>query len=167
MSRWSMAVLFRILVIPLVLFLPLPAVSDDYDEGLAAYLKRDYATALVKLTRVALKGNGAAQERVGQMHDDGEGTTQNYREAVRWYRMAALSGASGAQFKLGLMYKYGHGVAKDYVYSHMWLNIAAAGGSKTSGEVREIVSRNMTPQQLDQAQQMAKLCLESGYKKCE
>lgn len=83
MSHWNMAVLLRRLVIPLVLCLPLPAVCDDFDEGLAAYLKRDYATALVKLTRVALKGNAAAQERVGQMHDDGDGTIQNYREAVR------------------------------------------------------------------------------------
>jgi TPR repeat protein len=81
--------------------------------------------------------------------------------------MAALGGLADAQFNLALMYQHGHGVAKDYVYSHIWLNIAAAGGSKTSGEVRGIVSRRMTPQQLHQAQQMAKLCLESGYKKCE
>jgi TPR repeat protein len=157
----------RDLPILLVLCLPLAAVSDDYDDGIAAYRKGDYKTALVKLTNLARSGDSFAQNLVGQMHDNGQGTVQNYREAVRWYRMAAVAGLADAQFNLALMYQHGHGVAKDYVYSHMWLNIAAAGGSKTSGEVRGIVSRKMTSQQLDQAQQMAKLCIESGYKKCE
>jgi hypothetical protein len=83
MSHCSMAVLFRRLAILLGLCLPLAAVSDDYDDGIAAYRKGDYKTALVKLTNLARSGDSFAQNLVGQMHDNGQGTVQNYREAVR------------------------------------------------------------------------------------
>lgn len=47
------------------------------------------------------------------MYDQGRGVTQNYKEAVWWYRKAAEQGDAVAQFNLAEMYRNGLGVAKD------------------------------------------------------
>jgi len=38
------------------------------------------------------------------MYDNGEGVPQDYKEAVRWYRLSAEQGHAGAQSNLGLMH---------------------------------------------------------------
>jgi len=47
------------------------------------------------------------------MYDTGSGVTQDYLEAVRWYRLAANQGFSMAQRNLAVMYGEGLGVPKD------------------------------------------------------
>jgi len=48
------------------------------------------------------------------MHGKGDGVSQDYAEAVRWYRLAVDQGNAGAQNNLGVMYKNGEGVLQDY-----------------------------------------------------
>ena len=60
------------------------------------------------------------------MYDRGWGVTQDYAEAVTWYRKAANQGHAAAQNNLGLLYEDGRGVPQDYVQAHMWFNLAAA-----------------------------------------
>jgi TPR repeat protein len=99
------------------------------------------------------------------MYDQGDGVAQDYREAVKWYRLAATQGLVNSYTNLGVMYGLGHGVAQNYVYEHMWLNLAAA---SFSGDEREkvtslldLVSKIMTSAQIEQAQEMARTCQES------
>jgi hypothetical protein len=49
----------------------------------------------------------------------------------------------------------------------MWLNIAAVGGDKNSVKVRDLVAKQITPQQIEQAQRMARECMNSNFKKCD
>jgi hypothetical protein len=49
----------------------------------------------------------------------------------------------------------------------MWFNIAAVGGDKDSVKNRDIVASKMTPQQIEQAQRMARECMNSNFKKCD
>ena len=59
------------------------------------------------------------------MYANGQGVTQDYAEAVKWFKLAAAQGYASAQYNLGLMYANGQGVTQDYVIAHMWSNLAA------------------------------------------
>jgi TPR repeat protein len=79
------------------------SVHAGYDEGKAAYDKRDYTTALQEWLPLAEQQNAAAQTRLGTMYARGEGVSQNYTHALKWYRKAAEQGQSVAQFNLGVI----------------------------------------------------------------
>jgi TPR repeat protein len=72
-----------------------------------------------------------------------------------------------AQYSLGGMYHYGHGVTQDYVRAHMWLNLGAASGDADAVKNRDLVASKMTPQQIAQAQIMARDCQQKNFKGCE
>ena len=90
------------------------------------------------------------------MYNNGKGVVQDYKEAVKWYTKAAEQGFASAQYNLGLMYVMGQGVAQDYNSAHMWFNIAAANGDSDAVKGRDIVAKEMTPSQIEKAQDMAR-----------
>ena len=61
--------------------------SADYQKGLTAYKDKDYATALREWTPLAEQGNADAQKNIGRMYGNGMGVTQNFKTAVKYYRM--------------------------------------------------------------------------------
>ena len=132
------------------------AVWGDFDDGLAAANRGDYDTALREWRPLAEKGDSAAQYSLGVMYDTGQGVPQDYKEAVNWYRKAALQGDSDSQVNLGVMYLLGQGVLQDYVQAHMWFNIAGANGDATGINNRDIVAEKMTPDQIAEAQKLAR-----------
>jgi hypothetical protein len=54
------------------------------------------------------------------------------------------------------MYAKGQGVPQDYVLAYMWINLAAAQGNADTTENRDLVAKKMTPQQIAQAQELAR-----------
>jgi TPR repeat protein len=52
----------------------------------------------------------------------------DFKEAVRWYRMAAEQGEAKAQFNLGVMYAKGQGVPQDFKEAMQWYYLAAMQG---------------------------------------
>ncbi len=54
------------------------------------------------------------------------------------------------------MYHFGQGVQPDYVSAHMWINLAAAQGYENAQEKRDFVAKRMTPEQIAEAQRMAR-----------
>jgi len=90
------------------------------------------------------------------MYFNGRGVTQDDSEAVRWYRKAAEQGNEFAQSTLGYMYRYGDGVPKDYVSAYMWSSLAAAQGDLYAQADRVDTARLMTPDQIAEAQRMAR-----------
>jgi TPR repeat protein/stage V sporulation protein SpoVS len=77
--------------------------------------------------RAAENGDEDSQLRIGEMYDEGAGVATDYREAMRWYRIAATnrhaapSTIAEAQAKIGLLYYNGHGVSTDYTAAFNWL----------------------------------------------
>ncbi len=61
-------------------------------EGVAAYNRRDYATALREYRPLVNQGHAIAQSYLGFMYDNGQGVPQDYAEAAKWYRKAAEQG---------------------------------------------------------------------------
>lgn len=68
---------------------------------------------------------------------------------------AADQGSSRAQNRLARMYAQGQDVQKDFVQAHMWFSLAAAGGIKEAAESLANIARQMTPDEIAKAEEMA------------
>ncbi len=79
--------------VPILLLMMVPPANaaglDDADQRLFQ----------VQLS-VAQKGNARAQYYLGEMYEQGLGTTQNLDEAFKWYARAAQQGDALAKYKL-------------------------------------------------------------------
>ncbi len=131
-------------------------VAEPFEDGLAAYKRQDYLTALRLWRPLADHGNAAAQNNLGRMYYAGQGVPQDYAEAVKWYRKAANQGFAPGQQDLGIMYNRGQGVPQDYVQAHQWLNLAATTGDPLAVQNRDSVATKMTPAQIAEAQKLAR-----------
>ena len=135
-----------------------------YSSGIVVI--RNYAEAARWYRAAAEQGHARAQFSLGRMYYVGDGVTQDYVEAVRWSRAAAEQGFAFAQFNLGWSYRNGDGVIQDYLLAHMWLNISAANGNVSAAEARNLVSEQMSNDQIIQAQALARQCINSNYTDC-
>ena len=127
---------------------------------------QDYKTAVKWFSLAAEQGDAGAQLALGNRYYNGEGVPQDYKTAAKWFSLAAEQGDADAQFNLGLMYRNGQGVLQDNIYAHMWGNIASSNGSENGGKLRDIVAEDMTPAQLEKAQDLARECVAKEYKGC-
>jgi TPR repeat protein len=113
----------------------------------------------------AEQGDAPAQCFLGPRYDYDEGVTEDYAEAVRWYRLAAEQGNASAQAGLGLMYASGMGVPEDLVLAYMWLNLAAAQGkeivNETARELEDLTEARMTRDQIAEAQRLSREWIEA------
>ena len=103
--------------------------ADELNDGMRAWERRDYTSAIDKFTRVALQGNAEAQIRLGFINYYGLGIEKNYQQAIYWFRMAADNGNTDAQFILGAMYVRAEGVVQDYKQAMFWHTKAAEIGN--------------------------------------
>ena len=102
--------------------------AADFQTGLEAYERGDFATALREWRPLAEQGHAVAQNNLGAMYDNGEGVPEDDVEAVKWYRKAAEQGYALAQFGLGRMYGSGRGVPQDDAEAVRWYRKAAEQG---------------------------------------
>jgi hypothetical protein len=100
------------------------------------------------------------------MYENGYGVPQDYKTALKWYRLAAEQDAAGAHYNLALMYYNGEGVLLDYVYAHMWANISAFNGNENAIKLRDYVAKEMTSADISEAQKLARECVAKNYKGC-
>ncbi len=95
----------RLLILPVLLLTLLvgtPAFSGDLIKGLTAFQSSDYATALREWTPLAEQGLANAQFNLGNMYENGRGVLQDYKTAVKWYRLAAEQGVCRCPVQSGL-----------------------------------------------------------------
>jgi TPR repeat protein len=100
----------------------------DFQAGMTAYDREDYATALREWQPLAEQGDALAQYQVGMMYHKGRGVPQDDVQARKWYGQAAAQGQTKAQFSLGTLYFNGEGGPKDYQQALRWLRLAADQG---------------------------------------
>jgi len=143
------------LVLGFGLILATPACAGFRAVG-NAYERGDYETALAVFRPLAEQGDVVAQSNLGVGYDRGQGVPQDYQEAVKWYRRAAEQGEARAQYTLARMYYFGQGIPQDYVFAHMWANLAASQGGEDAVEKRDAIAMKMTPQQIAEAQRLAR-----------
>jgi hypothetical protein len=119
---------------------------------------RDYKQAFAWHIKAAQQGKADAQYVVGAMYYTGNAVPQDQRHAVTWFRKAAEQGHAEAQHALGLMYRYHQaGMPQDLVLAYMLWNLAAASGNHNAVDQRAAISRQMTQEQIEEAQSLSRL----------
>ena len=106
--------------------------AQDFQKGSDAAQKGDFATALQEWRPLAEQGISSAQYNLGLMYVNGNGVTQDYKEAVKWFRLAGGQGYISAHYSLGLMHERGQGVMQDYEEAVKWYRLAAEKGDASA-----------------------------------
>jgi peptidoglycan hydrolase-like protein with peptidoglycan-binding domain len=104
------------------------AVQADFNRGFDAWDAGKYARALTEFQAAAKAGDSRAQNHLGQMYEDGQGSAVDIGAAVRWYRRAAKAGEPAAQLNLGRLYRSGKGVEQSDALAVRWYRAAAEQG---------------------------------------
>ena len=155
--------LFRSIVLALsfsMLCLVAPTWAD-YEAGINAFQRADYATALREWQPLAEQGHAGAQYYLGLLYDFQKGVPQDFSTARKWYEKAAAQGHAGAQNNLGGLYEFGHGVTRNNVLAYMWYSIAAANPADDewrdlAAENREEIAGIMTSAEIAEAKKLAR-----------
>ncbi len=100
----------------------------DFNEGLAAYLREDYATALEAFKPLAEQGHPTSQFYMGTLYYQGAGVPKDYSRALQWWFKAAQQGSSDAENSIGFVYLHGEGVERDETVAVEWFRKAADSG---------------------------------------
>jgi putative methionine-R-sulfoxide reductase with GAF domain len=113
------------------------------------------ATDLGALRKLAEEGDPAAQFAMGARYATGEGVSQNYSDAVRWFSKAGEQGHVVAQATLGAYYWAGRGVPQDLTKAYFWSILAQAGGDEASKYRVAVLASRMPRAQVVAAQEQA------------
>ena len=103
--------------------------SDDFQKGIEAYKKGDFANAIKEWILLAEDGDEKAQYFLGLIYYKGKGVPQDYKTALKWYTLSAEQGNKVAQYNLGVMYSFGLGVIPDYKTALKWYNLSSEQGN--------------------------------------
>jgi len=149
-----------------------PVWADDFEDGLHAAWGLDYVGAYEIWLPLAENGNTRAQYSIGELFADrlltyNDGEDRDYREAVRWFRMAAEAGSPQGQYHLGQMYHMGRGVMADFVLAYMWANIAYGNGLNAAAISRDNAASFLDAAQIAEAQALARACVAAQYRDCD
>jgi hypothetical protein len=125
---------------------------------------KDYAEAAKWYRKAAEQGNAEPQLYLGCSYATGRGVPKDSAEHLKWIRKAAQQGLADAQVQLGLLYEIGQEVPKDFAAAYMWMNLAATGGNKEFGELRNLLEKRMTREQLIEGQKLTEKWLERKAK---
>lgn len=110
------------------LLLALPVAAADFDVGLTAYNKGDFATAAAEWQPLADSGHAGAQFRLGILYANGDGVNRSLSKSFEYYLMAAEQGLPNAQNALAFVYRVGNGVPASYEEAFKWYRLAADAG---------------------------------------
>lgn len=150
--------MFRLFAIGIALSLiaALPAKAEDFETGLAAYDRGNYASALQEWRPLSVQGNAKAQHSLGVMYFYGEGVPQSYSEAMRWWHKAAAQGYAKAQFSIGAAYALGYGVPQNDDLAQKWLSLSAAKGNWNAIGLQDFLAKRSPSAQIAERQNLAR-----------
>lgn len=125
MSMTAYRSIIRILLIFCALLLTsATSWADDYDDAKICGQGKGVAS-FQSCSRLAQKGDKAAQFNLGLFYDRGEGTAIDKAKAIFWVRKAAEQGLLEAELGLGQRLMTDEWGAKDMAQASKWLRLAA------------------------------------------
>jgi uncharacterized protein len=153
---------FSLPILPCVLY----ALCACVDQPLARYAAVGHdATKVEELRALAEEGSAEEQYSLGLRYERGQGVSQDYQEAARWYRSAAMQRSSVAQFKLCTLSDIGRGLPQNYQEALRWCRLAA-----DHGEAQAMFTLGVhyhtglgVPQDLVQAHKWYNLAAANGF----
>lgn len=142
--------------------------QNQLARGVDAYVKGDYATALLEFKSLAERQHAKAQFCLGWMYHRGKGVPKDYVKGLKWYKRAAEQRHPTAQHMLGEMYSKGEGVPKDLVQAYKWYDLAdrSDGGTVSAGTYRDFIKREMTRKEIEEAKELSRNCVKKEHKGC-
>ncbi len=84
-----MKTLRSVVVLVLALALSAHVLAADYQAGVDAADRGDYAAALKEWRPLAEQGHAGAQNNLGFMYDHGQGVARDQVKGLMWYNLAA------------------------------------------------------------------------------
>jgi TPR repeat protein len=137
---------------------------EAYDELTHDQRQVDGALLFKAFSRAVSAGDLPAQCDLAFLYYEGLGVEKDASKAAELYLAAAERGSSDAQGALGALYAEGAGVVKNYVEALKWFTVAAASGDEGASKLRDKLEMQLSPTQIAQAQQLAKLYVERRSK---
>lgn len=117
----------NIALLILVAFSMRPAIASS-ETAQNIHQRTKTSTAYNNYLPLAERGDRVAQHALGDLYAQGKGVSQNYVEALKWYRKAAEQGYAEAVFKLGWSYAKGLGIPRNKEQAFNWYRKAADQG---------------------------------------
>jgi TPR repeat protein len=108
-----------------------PALSvgaANFEDGVAAYQRADYANAIRIWHELGEAGDIRAIYNLGVLFDLGQGVAQDPARAAVYFNHAAQGGHPRAMSNYGRLLEQGRGVAKDEAQAAYWFHKAAESG---------------------------------------
>ena len=109
---------------------PAPVVTDQFQNGTAAFEAGQYAKARELWLPLAESGDARAQHAIGRLYEKGRGVSRDFAAAAVWYRKAAEKGHPDSEYRLAVGHASGLGVKLDEAEALVWLRRAADHGHK-------------------------------------
>jgi hypothetical protein len=96
------------------------------------------------------------QFELGQMFQQGNDKTRNYKQAFKWYELSAKHGYRRAQHLLGAMYAQGRGVARSYIKAYAWCKVSASQHSRRAFLKLKKIEPNMSAIEISNARKLSR-----------
>ena len=145
----------RCLVVPcLVAALSVPAFAD-FDAGMKAFERKDYAVAFEQWRPLAEQGMIEAQYNLGLLYFNGYGVEPDPAEALKWYLAAAEQGYARAQYRVAEIYEADSGnIEQDLIQAHFWFSLARNRKYLDAKKRTRRVAHRMTPEEIAQSEML-------------
>ena len=88
------------------------AALADFDKARDAYNRGEYKAAFEEFKQIAEQGDARAQFYLAESYNNGQGSVQDYAEALNWYRKAAEQNNPEALDRLCSAYYYGENIIR-------------------------------------------------------
>ena len=119
-------------------------------------VRRDVVESTKWYRLAAEQGDAQAQYNLGIAFDRGHGVAPDSSVAFRWFLAAAEGGHAGAQYNVAICYGQGNGVGMDWIEAFRWIILSDQGGYPRAREIHNMVTQQMTAQQIQEAERRAK-----------
>ncbi len=108
------------------------------------------------MVQYAEEGSSILQFELGQMFQQGNDKTRDYKQAAKWYELSAKHGYRRAQHRLGAMYARGRGVARNYIKAYAWCQVSASQHSRRAFLKLKKIEPNMSVEQVLYAKKLTR-----------
>lgn len=113
--------------------------------------------------KLASSGNVGAEYALGMRFANGDGTRQDYREAMQWFLRAADAGNVRAQARVAAWFWAGRGAPQDNSKAYYWALLAQAGGDEAGSAIVMQTAPALSPARVAAEQKAAEQWLHAHH----
>ena len=138
----------------------LAAIGGLYHGGLG--VQSDAKAAFEHYQKAYRAGFDPVTLLLAKMYAKGEGVKADEKEALEWLKKAAAQQNGEAMRLIGDAFSEGSGTLQDFVQAHRWYNLASLSGDKEAKTKLKALTKQMTPDLIKTAQELAKPAPKDG-----